>query len=133
MIKFAFNPKAASIIIPVRIEHKRGYRANLLFDTGASYTVITPRVAEEIGFTLSELTTTTLYTASGAEKVYELILPSVSMDGEKVENVEARCMKLPAELKIDGLLGLNFLRHFNVAIHFADGVVELEKIQRGSF
>jgi hypothetical protein len=46
--------------------------------------------------------------------------------GKSVDNLEVLCHDLPPEAKVDGLLGLNFIRHFNIAIRFRDGVIEIE-------
>ncbi len=128
MITIKFNPYATSLIFEVEVKYKRERIIKMLFDTGASFTVITPKVAEEIGFILSELKTTTLFTASKSENVYQLTLSSLSILDEKVNNLEVRCMPLPKELKIDGLLGLNFLRHFNMGLNFEQGALTFERI-----
>lgn len=46
--------------------------------------------------------------------------------GKSVDNLEVLCHDLPPEAKVDGLLGLNFIRHFNIAIRFRDGVIDIE-------
>jgi hypothetical protein len=47
--------------------------------------------------------------------------------GQKVAALDVLCHDLPAESGIDGLLGLNFLRHFRLTIRFRKGIVELAK------
>ncbi|MBW1717302.1 MAG: hypothetical protein JRJ77_16020 [Deltaproteobacteria bacterium] len=42
------------------------------------------------------------------------------------EDVEVLCHDLPSEAKVDGLLGLNFLRNFNIAIMFKEDVIEID-------
>ncbi len=46
--------------------------------------------------------------------------------GKSVEDVEVLCHDLPPEARVDGLLGLNFLRHFNIAIRLKEGVIEID-------
>ena len=45
--------------------------------------------------------------------------------GETVENVDVVCHNLPEGSLIEGLFGLNFLRHFDVNISFLTGTIEL--------
>ena len=54
---------------------------------------------------------------------------SISVEDEKILNIPALCMPLPKELKIDGLLGLNFLMHFNISINFEDGILTFERVR----
>jgi len=35
------------------------------------------------------------------------------------------CADLPPQLKLDGVLGLNFLQHFDLRINFREGYLEL--------
>lgn len=128
MITYRFDPNVSSLILEVKLEYVYERTRKMLFDTGASLTVITPRLAEELGYDLSQLKTTYLYTASKQESVYQLNLKSISMESEKICTVSALCMPLPPELKIDGLLGLNFLRNFNININFEQGVLTFERI-----
>lgn len=42
-----------------------------------------------------------------------------------VENIDVVCHDLPEGSIIEGLLGLDFLRHFDVNISFSTGTIEL--------
>jgi len=66
-------------------------------------------------------------TASSTEKVPIVIIPRVSIGDGHMHNVEAIVKDLPSESYIDGLLGLNFIKHFNVNIDFKHGKLTLEK------
>jgi len=79
---------------------------------------------------LSQLKTASLYTASREESVYQLNLRSISMESGKILNISALCMPLPSELKIDGLLGLNFLRHFNINLNFEEGILTFIPLEK---
>ena len=50
---------------------------------------------------------------------------SIVLLGKKVTNVEVAVKNLPKESRVDGLLGLSFLRNFDVRINFKEGVLEL--------
>jgi len=131
MKKFYFQPNAHSIILEVELEYKRKFTAGMIFDTGASFTIITPKVAIELGYDLSTLPSIPLFTASREESTLMLELKTVSIGGDKrISKVSARCMLLPSDLKIDGLLGLNFLRHFNINLNFEQGILTFNRISR---
>ncbi len=49
MIKIEFKPQVYSIIIDTELEYIRRFTARMVLDTGASFTMITPKVAEELG------------------------------------------------------------------------------------
>lgn len=55
-------------------------------------------------------------------------LRSFSLADTKIENMEALCYTLPEEHGIDGVIGLNFLRHFKVTLDFGDGILYIERL-----
>lgn len=66
-----------------------------------------------------------IVTGSGIEYAPRTTVRSASAIGQKVANLDVLCHDLPAESGVDGLLGLNFLRHFKLTIRFARGIIEL--------
>ena len=46
--------------------------------------------------------------------------------GEEVMDLEVACHDIPSNAYADGLLGLNFLRNFNIHLRFKEGVIEIE-------
>lgn len=130
MCTITFNPRASLIIHDVKLEHTFSRVARMALDTGASITVITPKIAYRLGFAAEDLIPTSyMTTATRTEKVSEVKLLSVSLGDQTISNLEARVFNLPDELKIDGLMGLNFLRHFNITLNFAEGILGLERIK----
>lgn len=123
-----FNPRLPLIVLDVELEYLTKHTFKMALDTGASFTVITPYAARILGYELTELPTDTLFTATKKEVVFMLELKSLSVQTERIEKFHARCMDLPKELRIDGLVGLNFLRCFNAALNFEEGVFSLERI-----
>jgi len=106
------------IIPPVMIEHEFEIRPAMAIDTGARVTVIAPRLAEEVGIELARLEPNVeLFGVAGSAWAVEVQLRRVSILGLAVENVRAICHPLPPRLGLDGILGLNFLEHFNPSIH----------------
>jgi len=117
------------ILVPVRIEAKRTCRRWMVLDTGAQITMITPNLAAEAGIELTgNEPKVPIVGVTGSESMPLVALPRVSLLGMFVENLEAVCHPLPPRLGLDGILGINFLQHFNLFIHHDTETVSLEKI-----
>ncbi|NOY61999.1 MAG: TIGR02281 family clan AA aspartic protease [Gammaproteobacteria bacterium] len=94
-----------------------GYGAPFRFilDTGASYSVITRATADALGISVpSGASTVTLNTANGRTRAALVTLDSIDLNGAVVYNSEVAI--LDSLGRFDGLLGLTFLRNFNVEI-----------------
>ena len=95
-------------------------------DTGATTTVIPTEIALTLGYDLSNPKGQIgLLTASGAASAKVITVRKLTAIGETVEDIEVLCHNLPGNSAIKGLLGLNFLKHFNVNISFSTGTIEL--------
>ena len=68
-----------------------------------------------------------IVTASGIEYAPRITVRSATAIGRKVTRLEVLCHDIPAESGVDGLLGLNFLRHFKLTLRPRKGVIELSK------
>lgn len=132
MTQLPFDPKAPLLIFPCHIKYRRSGRVWLALDTGASTTIIRESILRVIGYT-SELLTAfaTFGDASQSHFVPKVILKSFSLAGAKVENLEVLCHTIPEEHGIDGVIGLNFLRHFNLNLSFEQGILMLERFNSG--
>ena len=64
---------------------------------------------------------------SGIEFAPRATVRSATAIGQKVTNLDVLCHDLPPESGVDGLLGLNFLRHFRLTIRFRKGIIDLNK------
>lgn len=69
---------------------------------------------------------TTMITASGTEFAPLITLENVSVLGKTLKNVPAMIHDLPAKSNVDGLLGLSFLKYFNLLINFRSGFLEFD-------
>lgn len=99
----------------------------MALDTGATYVMISWDIAEKLGLMpnlLKERIETV--TASGVEKVPLIELPLVSVAGKEAKNIKAIVHDLPQKSYVDGLLGLSFLRNFNVHLNFREGIFEID-------
>ncbi len=99
-------------------------RALLLVDTGASQTVISPRVAAELGLEGGAEVTATL--ADGKQAAGRLyIMDSVSVGASRVGKTPVVVLDAPGP-EVDGLLGMSFLRNFVVQLDLPAGKLMLE-------
>ena len=102
-------------------------RATLIIDTGSSYTVISPETAAKLGYTnLESLPKRKVSTAGGVSWVYLVDFDSVEVNGAVAERVKgAISTKLPP--KVDGLLGISFLKNFAYQIDSARMTLALSR------
>lgn len=96
-------------------------------DTGASNTSIPTRIASDLGYDLSNPKQVVLLTTgSGIVPTKIITARKLTAIGETVENIDVLCHDLPFGSTIDGVLGLNFLSHFDLNISFSRGIIELK-------
>lgn len=115
------------VVVGVVLYGPRGrVRALALLDTGASHTVLSRRVAALLGYnpTLSRRRVQ-IATASGVETAPLLTLEAVEVVGHRIPDMDVVCHDLPPETQVSCLLGLNFLRHFDIDLHLKSGHLEL--------
>jgi aspartyl protease family protein len=126
MARFSFNPKASSIVLRAVIEGEISRIVTMILDTGASYTHLPGRILQAIGYDPGiSKERVKVVTSSGVEISPMIKVKRVRALGKFVENLEVLCHDLPSEAKVDGLLGLNFLRNFDISIKFKEGVIEI--------
>lgn len=129
MARIPFNTSLGLIILSLKVEgvNPDNFR-NLLvaLDTGASTTSIPTKIALDLGYDLSNpKEEEEIITGSGIEHMKRITVRELTAIGETVENIDVLCHDLPADAIIDGVLGLNFLAHFDVNISFSTGTLEL--------
>lgn len=127
MGKINFDKEQNVIVVYVEIKVKdKIVRPKMALDTGATYTMIPWDIAEALGLQ-PEISRerTEMITASGIEKVPIVSLDKVNVAGKEIENIKAIVHDLPAKSYVDGLLGLSFLRNFNINLNFKEGFLEI--------
>jgi len=101
-------------------------RVDLIFDTGAAFTVLSWAVARVIGYdpaTASERQE--IITANGVIAVPKLCVESVIAGEAEARNVETICHDVPELVAVRGFLGLSFLKHFRTVIDYREGYLEI--------
>jgi len=98
----------------------------LILDTAAVMTTVVPSVAELIGYTPAHRVGLTVTRTAAADEHGYIVRSEVSTLGFTLPN--HRLVVADLGYGIDGLLGINFLRHFNIEIRFADRRILVENI-----
>ena len=124
-MSYRFDPKAGLILVKTKLYGPRGDAiVNLALDTGATWTLISWETAVLVGYDPASIQQRTpITTGSGVEYCPKLNLRGVEALGKAVKNLEVLCHTLPPTSLVDGLLGLNFLRRFDVRINFKAGYI----------
>ena len=136
MARIPFNLSLGLIVLPLKVEGiiPDNFRDLLVaLDTGASTTSIPTKIASDLGYNLSNpKAEEEIITDSGIERMKRITVRKLTAIGETVENIDVLCHELPEDSIIDGVLGLNFLAHFDVNILFSTGTIELHLHQHSS-
>jgi len=121
---------APVVVLEVELHGPNGIRrVNMVLDTGATFTMIPWVVAEHLGYEPAvSKSRTTLTTASTTETVPLITLERMRVLGAEAEGVAVVIHDLPTKSRVDGLLGLSFLRRFNIGLRFKDGFLEFEEL-----
>lgn len=118
MTRVPFDPSRSLIVIKATIYgHGRARTIDLALDRGASTTTIATDIVVGLGYD----------PAASTRRVR--IITAI---GQSVDDIDVICHDLPEESHIDGLLGLNFLRHFDLTIRYSNGTLCLERIPQES-
>jgi predicted aspartyl protease len=132
MPRVVYDPSVSSIIVDLLLEAADGGSSLLIpvvLDTGASLTIIATDIMAKLGYDPANprLGRQRIITGSGVEYAPRTTVRSATAIGQKVANLDVLCHDLPPESGVDGLLGLNFLRHFKLTIRFRKGIIELNR------
>lgn len=102
--------------------------AKFVVDTGASYTLISNAVANDLGINLgANPKTLPFQTANGLINAPVTRLESISIGGLEIRNLAIAIHDALPDPNIAGLLGLNFLSNFKMDIDTQKGLLHLEK------
>ncbi len=128
MVRYNFDAKLPVIVVDVLIENKSiKKKVKMAIDTGATYVLISWDIAEALDLkpAFSEKRVD-IITASGIEKAPLLNVDTVRFIDKTADNVDVLIHDLPPKSYVDGLLGLSFLRNFNLHLNFREGYLELD-------
>jgi len=127
-MKIPINKETYIIFLEAELISAFGrYKLNIALDTGATFTMIPWDIAERLGYDPTRSAERIIITtASSIEKA-----PLITVERMKVLNVEVANVKvvvhdLPPKSRVDGLLGLSFLKHFDINLYFKEGFLEFK-------
>ncbi len=122
-IVIRFTPGSSTI--PVTALLNDSFDQRFIVDTGASMTTITTEAAEAIGIELSADTPRRkMLTVGGIVSAYAVTLDSIQIQDWMVYNLEVLVVDIPRQSGL-GLLGLNFIRRFEMDLNNQEGVLIL--------
>ena len=115
------------VVVPVRVNNEGPF--DFLLDTGTNSTLITPELASRIH--LRSIDRIPLITLSGTEIVPRGVLDSLTLGAKSIKHLEVIFDDLTGvrtfNSKICGVLGQNFLSHFNYLINYRERYVEFDE------
>ena len=99
------------------LQKKNHRRAKLLVDTGASFTMLPVQLLEYSGYDIKHpIREENIVTGKGTIKAPVVIVSWFNCLGRTIKNFEVIAYNIPANLRVDGLLGMDFLRYFRAVI-----------------
>jgi clan AA aspartic protease (TIGR02281 family) len=125
-VSVPFHKRGEVVIIPATVNEQA--RVNFVVDTGASYSLISRAVAQNLHIDLQEQhPRVRLQTANGVIEAPLVTLVSIDVGGMLVKDLPAAVHDIFPDPNVSGLLGLNFLTHFRMDIDTKTNVLVLEK------
>ena len=123
-VSFDFIGNTSLIVVPVIINGQGPYR--FLFDTGANNTVLFTAVADSLK--IPERRRALLITAGGNLDVSVRVLRTLNVGGARLEDIEIAVIDfdLMKTLKVDGVLGSDYLRRFRLVIDYDNKVIKID-------
>ncbi len=121
------NPEDPAIILKVEIFGEIETRIiDMALDTGSTYSIIPWNIAEGLGYGPAvSRRKITLITASSVEEAPLIVVRAIKALGMEARNVDVVCHDLPLGSRVEGLLGLSFLKNFNMNLYFKQRGIEL--------
>jgi clan AA aspartic protease (TIGR02281 family) len=125
--KITIRFPANSQEIPIDILLNKRVLQRFIIDTGADVVSIPSESVQKLGITLDENTPVhRISTASGYSLAYEVNLNLMEIKGYRVHNIQALVLDIPGAPGV-GLLGQNFLKHFELEIDSKKGLLRLKR------
>ena len=126
-MSFAFDPHQGLVIVHAEIWGPSGSAVlSLALDTGATFTLVNQGRLMQLGYDPAVAPNRfQVSTASGVEFVPRITVTKIAALGQEREDFSVLCHTLPASVRVDGLLGLDFVRGQNLNIDFCAGRIML--------
>lgn len=127
-MKFPISKQDSIITLEVKFTGVAGVRRlNMVLDTGSTFIMAPWEAIESLGYDpAGSKKKVVITTASTVEKAPVVNIKSVSIGDLVVENPEIVVHNLPPGSRIEGLLGLDFLKSFTTLIDYKNKVLEIK-------
>jgi len=115
------------IITPVTVKGDREKIVRMLWDTGARITMLSWGTLDFSGYK-PQITrkTVNVTTANGVIECPLIRVKELSVKEFRVENIDVICHDIPELIRVEGLIGLNFIENFRVCIDYKKECMEIE-------
>jgi clan AA aspartic protease (TIGR02281 family) len=111
-------------LVQGRLDQRRN--VTLLIDTGAAMTMLEPRLLASLGYGLDGRQAY-FSTANGVVAAPVVALDRLSLGQAGVDHLPVGGLAMGLRPGVDGLLGMNFLRHYEFRIDQSEGVLYLQR------
>jgi predicted aspartyl protease len=129
-IHISFDPQENLIYLHAKIFGPKGSRiARLALDTGATTTLVSADIIDALGYSPAAGEMVRLIMGGSIQYASQVTVQMLEAADQRVENLAVICHNLPEESGLDGLLGLNFLSHFDTEINYSSGTLIFQSIQ----
>lgn len=99
------------------LQKKNHRRLQLLVDTGASFTILPVQILKYSGYDLKHpIREENIVTGKGIIKAPVVQVSWFNCLGQTIKNFEVIAYNTPPNLRVDGVLGMDFLRYFRAVI-----------------
>lgn len=125
---FRFDPTRRIIAVIATLSGPQGVsEVELALDTGASRTLLSPKVLTVVGCPIpTDAESLAVTTGSRREIMPKVVLPELAALGHAVRNFPVLAHQLPASTSVHGLLGLDFFAGCRLELDFRAGTILLE-------
>lgn len=126
-----FDPSDSLIVVKAWLWGPKGKaKLNLALDTAASHTHIVPDIVDELGYSPREGEgITVVHSAIGSEPGYLMRVSRFMALGFSSTDFRIHVHDLGEGVGVDGLLGLTFLRQFNLEIRPVEGRLLADRVE----
>lgn len=125
------SQKYSYIVIPgIIYRGRKQVMLDFLVDTGASTTMVDPRIMASIGYTAScpeYISPATVSSPAGKEEGFRVKVENMLVHSQQlsVQPIDVVCIR--PERNVEALLGLNFLQNFRYCIDHKKCVISFEQ------
>jgi clan AA aspartic protease (TIGR02281 family) len=123
-------------IIPLQISGSRlivnavmdgRYPIRLLLDTGAAITVVEPDVLQNAGYRLDQARIVHFKTANGNTQAPMVKIENLAIRTHIETDLSVGSLPLDLGTDVDGLLGMNYLKHYRFSVDQVEGLLYLSR------